>query len=850
MTAKVVLGAALALLVCWFAFAMDATAADYPRPGSGIARLGEETKVEQDKPVRELSPEVLRTLPPDVQARVLAEQRERADRMAREKAGIKEGEQPLRPGSRKPVTDQDPQLADDLQLDDESADLLREQREISRLEEHYRRDYASLLAEEVSQFGYDFFAHTTPKPSRFAVPDSSYVLGPGDRLRIRVWGADVDAEFTGMVDPNGTINVPRIGIVPVAGVRFGDIGQVVRREAEKYLQGINISVAIEELRSVEVYVVGSVNRPGLHLIPAFSTVLDSLLVADGPRKSGSLRQVRLYRNGKFLKEIDLYQLLLAGDRSRDQLLENRDVIFVPRLAATAAVVGAAKEEAIFEITEEKTIGELLELAGGYLPQAFTGRIHLRRYLDNQEFIIKDIDTRRDQQWAQVAIKDGDLLELQALKTEMPKVVRLEGHVWRPDVFRHEPGLSLQQVLSARDLLKPGAVMEFALLHRFDNEAGRYTVQRIALEQVLQQEEDLALLPYDRIEILSRELLGMEEKITVQGSVWNPGEYPFRPGLTVADAVAIAGGERFGAQLDRIELSRQLIVDSRAQTSIHHLNLAEHGHLALQPFDYIMIPKVKDATLTKTVQVTGEVRFPGTYRISGHERISELLERAGGVLPDAYYFGVRYTTAESRNQQQAALDRMARELEMRSQTVLHEQAQSVYDPEDVAMVQAGQQAIAGLINRIRQIEPEGRVSMVMTEMDLFRGSVYDVELEHGDTVNIPRRPNFVTVTGSVFSAGSFVHLPGKTVADYLRKSGGPTKGADRKNMYVIRANGEVVSASQSGRFFNSFNNYQLMPGDMIVVPENLERVPHMRLVRDISDILFKIATTAGVALAVL
>jgi polysaccharide biosynthesis/export protein len=773
-----------------------------------------------------ISPRTIQNLPADIQAQIPAELR-------------------ALPGYSRPVETASPENG----AAGQALSPVTE-RAFSRIERQYRSGYATELAEDLRQFGYELFDNIIPKASKLAVPGDGYLLGPGDKLRIRVWGSAVDAEFTGVVDRNGSINVPKIGIVPVAGVKFGQVETVIRREAEKYIQGININVALEELRSLEVYIVGSVRNPGLHLVPAFSTVLDGLLASGGVQKTGSLRSVGLYRGGKLLREIDLYHLLLHGDRGFDVNLENRDVIFVPRLAMTAAVSGAVKEEGIFELKGEKNLGELLQLTGGILPQSFTGRIHLRRYTENREFVIQDIDTAGNEKWRELSIQDGDMLELQYLPLDMPKVVRLEGHVWMPDVFTFEPGISLGDILTASELLKPDAVMQFALLHRYDPGTTRYMIQRFPLDEVFHGRFNLELQPHDRIEILSRSKIGISEEVTVQGAVWKPGALVFLPAMTLGDAIAQAGGEKFGARIHQIELSRQDIADDQVVTSHFTLNLADNAGFLLQPFDYILVPRVKDATAFKTVLLSGEVRYPGTYRIGDGERVSDLIQRAGGFLPDAYFFGAKYTSEKARVIQQQSIDKLIQELEIRTQLSLGLEAQSAASAEAMAAARAGQESLQLLLGNLRAIKAEGRVAIKMADVKSFRGSDFDFEVEEGDSLHIPKRPNFVATVGSVYSPSAYLHEPNKTVGYYLEKSGGPTKTADMKHAYVLRANGEVIAKMQGRRLFSRFESQKLMPGDTIVVPENLERVPYMRMVSEVADILFKIATTAGIAIAVL
>ena len=728
----------------------------------------------------------------------------------------------------------------------------RDQAHYSKIEQRYRQGYASTLSGEVRQFGYDFFASKSTRPSQLAVPHDDYLIGPGDKLRIRIWGAEIDAEFIGAVARDGSINVPRIGIVPVAGVRMGDVAPVIRKEAEKYVQGININVSLEELRSVEVYVVGAVGSPGLHMVPAFSTVLGGLLAGGGVQKNGSLRAIELYRDGRLFKKIDLYALLLKGKRDFDVLLTDRDVVFVPRLGKTVAVVGAVSEEAIFELRDEKTVGALFDLAGGILPQGATGRMYLRRYLHNQEFTVQDIATQEDEagQWKALAVQDGDLLELQFLAPTWPRVVRLEGHVWNPDVFQYREGLALSDILVSADLLQPDSVTDFALLYSYDAVSTRFQVQRFPLAKVLAHQYDAKLKPYDRIVILSRQETGIREEFSVHGAVWKGGSFAFQPGLTLADAIALAGGEKFGARRQGVELSRQEVQNEEVVTRQTLLSMDQDAGLVLQPYDDVYIPLVKDATVQRKVTISGQVKFPGSYVVQKGDHISDVILRAGGFLDDAYYYGAEYTSEKARAIQQQSIDRMVQELEIKAQQVTSTQAQTSIGAEEVAGVKAAEAAIGALLGQLKAVRAKGRVTLQLAGMTSFRGSAYDFVVEDGDTLHIPARPSFVATVGSVYSPSAYLYEPDMDMAYYLDKSGGPTKEADEKYIYLLKANGEVVSKARSHAVFSSFNSLKLMPGDTIVVPADLERLPYLRLIRDVSDIVFKIATTAGVAIAVM
>ncbi|MFZ5772249.1 MAG: SLBB domain-containing protein [Thermodesulfobacteriota bacterium] len=721
--------------------------------------------------------------------------------------------------------------------------------EISTLEGLYRNNYETPAAGNLRQFGYEIFATSTYSPSRLAVPDADYILGPGDKLRIRVWGSGLDAEYIGAIEKNGSINVPKIGIVPITGVRFGDAEAVIRQEAEKYVQGINISVSLAELRSVEIYVVGEVRTPGLRMAPPFTTVLGGLISSDGIKKSGSLRNIQLYRDGRLHATIDLYDLLLKGSRQADVLLTDRDVIFVPRIGPTAAVIGAVAQPAIYELSGEHSVSDLLELAGNQLPQTSGGRIYLRRFQDNRSFQVLDIEaSAKEVHLGNIAIQNGDLLELQFLGAVWPQNIALEGQVWKPDVFAFKPGIMLSQILTGPELLKPGAVTEYAMLYRYDSRTTRYTVQSLPLDKLFVGEFDLALQPHDKISILARDDFNMQEPIRIEGAVRKGGEFPYYQEMKLADVLGLAGGFRFGADSSRIDVSRQQIVDNNMTTEHIVVDIAEAKDFPLQPYDYIFVRQIKDAASFMQVEISGEVKYPGTYRIKANERLADLIERAGGYTDHAYLYGAQYFSSDAQKVQQRSLDKLVDDLEIRAETVLAEHVQTASDSAEIKAVEANRGALRNLITRLRGIEASGRVSIQLADLQTLRESPFNLVLENGDRLHIPKQMEFVSAVGAVYNPNSFLYQSDFTVKDYLGRAGGPVKNADENYTYVLKANGEVASNAQQGMFFNDFEELRLMPGDTIVVPEKLDRIPVLMLSRDIADILFKIATTAGVALA--
>ena len=901
---------------------------------------------------------------------------------------------------------------------------------VSVIEKQYRYGYSSLLTGNLQQFGYDVFRSAKAKPSSLAVPDKNYILGTGDNLLIRVWGTSVDVEYPAVVDREGVINVPKIGPIPVAGVKYGDVESVVKKEAEKYIQGININITLIELRSLEIYVVGEVKNPGLHMLPAFSTIFDGLLYAGGVKKTGTLRKIKLYRNDIEIQLFDLYDLLLKGNRKSDTTLHNKDVIFVGEIGKTAAVAGAVNNEAIFEISGTKSIKELVTLAGGVLPQAFGDRIYLRRFDKNKAFVVQDINMEKTPDaWNRIKVGNGDLLELDFMGSSLPYVVRLSGNVWKPDIFNYragmtisdvlttpdllmpdslttfalifrydrkttrtspmrfplskvfsgeydaplqpydkiiilsrkkigikenvtlkgavwkpggynfEPGLKLKDALALaggvkrearadkievtrqiktdekfeteyikldlkkdknftlqpddaifipllkdyivrleghiwnpkvfkyhagmtlseiliskdlprpEDLLKPGTLMDFGLIYRYDDKTTRTKAVRFPLADVFNGSYDAAVQPFDKIVVLSREKIGITENIHIAGAVWNGGQYNYQPGLRLKDALALAGGLKFGAGTERIEIARQTIKDSRIETAYVMLDLEKDGGFLLQPNDSIMVPRIKDASLVKKIILTGEVRYPGTYTIKENETVSDLISRAGGFTEEAYFYGAKYTSEKAREIQQNSINKMIEKLQLSYMQTSAGMTQTATSAEDAKSAEIAGAVVRGLLDKLRSIRAEGRVAIKIADIASFKGSLYDFKLQDGDTLGIPQKPAFVSVVGSVYSPGSFLYEPNKRLDFYLGKSGGAAKTADQKYIYLLKANGEIVSMAQKHGFFKNFGNTVLMPGDTIVVPENLERVPYLKIVKDVSDIVFKIATTAGIAFAI-
>ncbi len=720
---------------------------------------------------------------------------------------------------------------------------------VAPIEAAYQHRYSSAFSDTLTLFGYDMFSETGSPPSAASPPPESYRLGPGDVVHLRIWGAGADAEYTATVRPDGVVQFPRVGDVAVVGLTLETAKSVVAEQAGHFIQGVDVSLRLDRLRDVEIVVTGEVAHPGLLVVPAFTSVLRALMLAGGVKKSGSLRRIALRRQGQSPIGIDLYSMMLAGDGAFQEPVRQNDVLFVPRLRATVAVCGAVLTPGIFELAGERRLGDVFTLAGGALPQGATGRVRVRRFESGSAFVVHDVNLGSVAARS-TRVRDGDMVEVEYLHSQWPDAVRLDGHVWRPVMLAWHHGMQLSEVITSRDMLKPEAVSDFGLIHRYDSTTTRYRTKTFPLARLFSKTYDEPVFSHDIVEILSRKKLGIAEPVQVSGAVWSGGEFAFSPGMCLVDALALAGGVTFGARTARIEVSRKVVREDRADIELLYLDLNEDKNFRLQAYDAIFVPKIKDATDLSTVTISGEVRYPGTYRMRAGEHLSDLVERAGGFTHKAYFHGARFISKRAKAVQAESLHRMVEELEIRVSQALATAAQTMDGGDDARATEAAKLGLASLIERLRKIEPQGRVTVRLTNLASFRGSPQDFVLEDGDSLDIPTAPSFVAVVGSVYSPGSFLHHNGLVVADYLKKSGGPTSSADTDRIYIIKASGEVLSKASTGVFTKPLGRVTPMPGDTIVVPEDVERVPYLRLVKGVSDVLFKIATTTGLAYAIL
>lgn len=616
---------------------------------------------------------------------------------------------------------------------------------------------------EISQFGYDLFVKP---PSSFApvthVPvGPDYVVGPGDEIKIEIWGR-IEGNWSVVVSDDGTISLPKTGVFGVTGLTFRELKELLHSKLSKYYSGFEMHVSMGSLRTIQVYLFGNAQRPGAYTISSLSTVINALFESGGPSKTGSMRNILVKRKGKTVVSFDLYDLLLQGDKTRDIRLMPEDVIFIPPCGPLVAIAGNVRTPAIFELKGETRLLELIRMAGGLTGIAFKGRLQMQR--------IEDHKFR--------TLFEGDLLDIET-----------------------SPAKNL--VLKDGDLARIFMVSDTA------------------------------------------------NTVTVDGAVARPGEYGVNPGVTtVKDLLSRAGGLLYNA-FDRAEVTRVTATQAGPTTEIFQVDLVKASqddpqhNVPLQLNDYLLVRSVPEWSLQRTVTLNGEVRFPGTYTFKQGETLSSVIERAGGFTARAYLRGAQFSRERVREQQQRQIHEMVERLERELTGSGTAQVATSASPEEAKLVQLELEQKRQFIQELKTVRAKGRIALNISEMASLRGSTYDIELEQGDVISIPSDPKTVQVIGSVYNQSAFVYQPRQEHSYYVDLAGGPTPNADRGNTFILLANGAAVKAG--GSFFGS--GTPLGSGDTVVIPEKTERVAWMRNIKDITQILFQIAVSAGVLIKI-
>ncbi len=643
----------------------------------------------------------------------------------------------------------------------------------------FQRFVREATGRELNFFGSDLFESSqTYSPDASLPPPADYGVGPGDEIRVQIWGA-VDYSGSHVVDRNGQITLPRIGTVPMAGVTVRNLEAVLRSQIGKVFANFEVSASLGRLRSIQVYVVGQAQQPGAHRVSSLSTLVNALFVSGGPTVNGSMRNIQLKRAGRTVTTLDLYDFIARGDKSKDVSLQAGDVIVIPPAGPRVAVTGAFDQAAIYELKPgAETVADVLALGGGVPSLASTDKALLERIVPDKTPSRQVQDIVLDAAGLKQTLRDGDVLTLLGISPAFANAVTLQGTVAAPLRYRWFEGMRILDLIPEQEaLISPDYYRRKNLLVQnadVAKEAGKGVASRVrGLADQINWE-------YAVIERLNRSTLSTEL-------------FPFN-------------------------LGRAVLQKDPAQ------------NLPLLPGDIVTILSQNDLRLpqgrqSRLVRVEGEVVAPGVYQMVPGETLTQLLQRTGGLTPQAYVFGTELNRVSVQARQQENLTQLVRRLESQLQAQASAAISNLGTDSaaQAQVVQQQQQAqLTSQIARLKSFRSDGRMALELDPKVDDLSALPNLPLEDGDRVFVPPRPGFVAALGSVNNENVFIHKPGKTVGDVI-KSAGLTEDAEPDQAFVLRADGSIVARrDRSGFFGGGFENLEVMPGDTIVVPAMIDR----------------------------
>jgi protein involved in polysaccharide export with SLBB domain len=684
-------------------------------------------------------------------------------------------------------------------------------------------------------FGSRFFEETA---AGFAPVDnvpvsSDYTVGPGDEIMVRIWGS-LDSNLRVRVDRNGQISLPKVGTFTVAGVRASELQDNLRGQISRIYTNFNLSVALGALRSVKVFVVGPARLPGVLTLSSQSTMLSAVVAAGGPAPNGSMRKVLLRRGSEVVSELDIYDFLVLGDKSKDLQLVAGDVIVFQSAGPRVALNGAIDNPAIYELkAASEPVADVLRYAGGAAVLTNPNKVQIERIDARKAPAARFVEEfKLDEGGLQKTLRDGDIVTLLAISPQFANAVTLRGHVAQPLRYAYTPGMRIRDLIPDKDAL---ITPDF------------YRRKNLLVQTV---EDDT-----------TKSKTNGRSSATDQPATASDPSAPNAAARTAGNAPTARDNEQASNELTRKspvilfdELNWDYAVierlnDQDLTTQVIPFNLGmavlkgdAANNVELRAGDVVTVFSQKDirvpvARQTRLVAVEGEVGAPGVYQLRAGETLRQLISRAGGFTPHAYVFGLEFTREETRKKQSANLAVAIQRLEALSATQTARAAANQRD--DVAGDRATAVSTAATqaqLTRLRGLQPSGRIALELPPTAATVDDLPDLPLEQSDRVVVPARPGFVTVAGAVVNTNALLWKRGRTVDDYLKQVG-VDEGAEVSNMFVLRADGTVSHAKGNGGFlgWGGIGSQTLEPGDAIVVPSQLDYETWGRaLVRNLKD----------------
>jgi protein involved in polysaccharide export with SLBB domain len=698
-----------------------------------------------------------------------------------------------------------------------------------------------------------------PKDTPIDLPvGPDYVLGSGDGLTINLSGG-ISQSFTRIVDREGKIALPEAGPIVIAGLTLQHAQTIIEDALKQQYRNVRVDITIARLRTVRIYVVGDVQRPGAYDLSSLSTPLNALYAAGGPTSVGSLRILRHMRGSQLIREVDLYDLLLHGKRMDDERLEAGDTLLVPPAGPQVAVYGMVKRPAIYELKDNAVLSEVLDDAGGATVAAALNHITIERIQPNQQRETLSLDLPSTgtgksslQAITSFTIKDGDRVHVAPILPYSERVVYVEGHVVRPGRLSYRDGMQLSDVLRSYQDLLPEPAARGGIIRLVPPDLHPEMIP-FQVPDVLIGNSNLPLQPFDTIRIFGRYEVDSPQ-VTIRGEVLRPGSYPLSQGMTAVQLVKMAGGFKRDALLESADLTSYTIQDEKkvvSQRTSIEIGAAVNGDrssadVPLKPGDILTIHQISGwSDIGASITLHGEVTYPGNYGLQEGERLSSVLRRAGGFRGTAYPDGAVLVRTEVKDLEEKSRAELIRQIETTSAAASLQPNLTGQDQSGALKAAAAQQN--DMLRRLRSQPAVGRLVIhVSADISSWENTPADIEMRSGDVLTVPKRPGFVLVSGQVYNPSALTYVPGKEAGWYLRRAGGTNDVANRKEIFVIRANGSVVGRRSGTWYSGDVLSTKLNPGDVIVVPQRIIGSLFWKNLLTIAQLSASIAFTAGVA----
>ena len=670
------------------------------------------------------------------------------------------------------------------------------------------------LPDRTNIFGHDLFRNKNLNfvPSYNVPTPENYKLSAGDEIVIDIWG-DVISNITTKISPEGSVNIPNLGPVYIAGQTVVNAEKSLKSYLSKIYSGIAepepttfVKLALGKTKTVTINVVGDVAQPGTYTLPSLSTIASAMYLAGGPSRLGTVRNIQLYRNNKLKSTLDVYDFILNGKFDSNIRLEDNDVIIVGPYQGVVTINGEVKRPMRYEISNNQTIADVIGYAGGFSDKAYINKVHIDRVSGSKDQTTGATGESFDvpaEQFADFKLQGGDVITIDATNNRFKNQVTISGAVWRPGTYSASENIqTLKQLIQAAGGLRDDAHTEKGYIVRYDQNRQRIQIS-FNVADVILGKENITLAPDDNVRIYNLNEIKPAETVRILGEVRDPapGGYEYRRGMTLGDLILMAGGLTDAGTLAKIEIARRMPKPTKEDgedrfvsdtvATILYFNLLKNPAEAdtkLEPFDIVFVRRSASYKPQQTITVRGEVNYPGAYVVEKNVvRLSDIIDRAQGFNQDAYVKGAKLTRTLTREEfERLEIAKEIAKKQVEDSTVIEE-------------LEIGQSYTVAIDLQAAMEKP---------------GSVADIVLRTGDVITVPKYNSTVKISGAVLYPNTVAYEPGKSWKYYISNAGGVTQEGLKRKIFMVHMNGAVAAKGKYG--------FDVQPGTEIIVPAKERR----------------------------